>query len=383
MKICERCIQPDSRPGIYFDEHGVCGACLWEDEKKIIDWEKRYQDLEDISNWAKHNSTGNYDCAIGVSGGKDSTKQALTARDQLGLRCLLVNSEPSGITDIGKYNIENLKNLGFDVISIRPNPKIMKKLVKRDFFEYLNPVKVTEYSLWASTYIIAEKFSIPLIIQGENPGLTLGARNTGVGTDSNALKANELNTISDDWRDYFEVDGVEEKDLYFFHYNRTLLEKNNVKAIWLNYFLKDFTNHENAVFSKLHGLKWRPDDFDQKSIGTYSPYFQLDTDLTQVNQLLKFIKFGFGQCMDHVCYDFRENRISRNEAIKLVLELDGKCSNEYIEKFCEYIEISQEEFWDTVEKFRGDMWVRDSDGEWENKIHQLLNENIDKNRNTT
>jgi len=36
MKICRRCIQPDSRPGIYFDENGICGACLWEEEKKII-----------------------------------------------------------------------------------------------------------------------------------------------------------------------------------------------------------------------------------------------------------------------------------------------------------------------------------------------------------
>ena len=32
-----------------------------------------------------------YDCTIGVSGGKDSTKQAITARDELGLKCLLVN----------------------------------------------------------------------------------------------------------------------------------------------------------------------------------------------------------------------------------------------------------------------------------------------------
>ena len=34
MKICKRCIQPDTRPGIYFDENGICGACLWEKEKK-------------------------------------------------------------------------------------------------------------------------------------------------------------------------------------------------------------------------------------------------------------------------------------------------------------------------------------------------------------
>ena len=43
----------------------------------------------------------------------------LTARDKLGLRCLLVNCEPEGITEIRKNNIENLKKLGFDVISCK------------------------------------------------------------------------------------------------------------------------------------------------------------------------------------------------------------------------------------------------------------------------
>ena len=70
--------------------------------------------------------TGNYDCVIGISGGKDSTKQALTARDRLGLRCLLVNYEPENITDIGRHNRENLRDLGFDMLTFRPNPKIMK-----------------------------------------------------------------------------------------------------------------------------------------------------------------------------------------------------------------------------------------------------------------
>ena len=86
--------------------------------------------------------------------------------------------------------------MGFDVITIRPNPKIMKKLVRYDFLNHLNPIKVTEFSLYSSTYIIAEKFDIPLIIQGENPGLTLGTRLTGVGTDSNCLNAEKLNTLS-------------------------------------------------------------------------------------------------------------------------------------------------------------------------------------------
>ena len=53
MKICKRCIQVDSRPGIYFNENGVCGACLWEDKKQEIDWKKREKELTEIATWAK------------------------------------------------------------------------------------------------------------------------------------------------------------------------------------------------------------------------------------------------------------------------------------------------------------------------------------------
>ena len=375
MRICNRCIQPDTRPGIYFDDQGVCGACLWEEKKKEINWKSREKELQDIAKWAKKTTKSNYDCVIGVSGGKDSTKQALTARDLLGLRCLLVNSEPEGITEIGRYNIENLKQLGFDVISLRPNPKVMRLLVKRDFYKYLNPVKITEFSLFASTYIIADKFDIPLIIQGDNPGLTLGASLTGVGTDSNAMKADELHTLSSGWKEYVEVEGIEEKDLYLFHYNRKKLEEKGYKAIWLNYFLKEWSNHKNAVFSKEHGLRWRPENFDREAIGTYLPYFQLDGDLTQVNQLLKYIKFGFGQCMDHVCYDLRDKLMDRKTAIDLVLKYDGKCDEKYIDKFCNYIQVSKDEFYKTIEKFRGDIWYA-KDGIWINKLHEQLKKEV-------
>ena len=374
MRVCDRCIQPDTRPGIYFNNQGTCGACLWEEEKKEINWEAREKELEEIAEWAKNTAKSNYDCVIGVSGGKDSTKQALTARDRLGLRCLLVNCEPEGITEIGSHNIENLKKLGFDVINLRPNPKVMKMLIKRDFYKYLNPVKITEFPLYASSYIIAEKFDIPLIIQGENPGLTLGTSLTGVGTDSNAMKADELQTLSSGWNEYIEIEGVEEKDLYLFHYDRKKLEEKGCKAIWLNYFLKEWSNYNNAIFAKEHGLKWRPENFDPESVGTYLPYFQLDGDLTQVNQLLKYIKFGFGQCMDHVCYDLREDRITRDEAIELVEKYDGKCSEVYIKKFCGYVGISQKEFWDVTEKFRGPMWKRDQKENWHNTFIDILKE---------
>ena len=372
MRICKRCIQPDSRPGIYFNEDGVCGACLWEDEKKSIDWNSREKELQEIAKWAKNTKKGNYDCVIGVSGGKDSTRQVIVARDDLDLDCLLVNCEPEGITDIGRKNIENLKNQGFDVITIRPNPKIMKKLIKYDFYKNLNPVQATEFPLYCSTYVIAEKFQIPLIIQGENPGLTLGTSLTGVGKNSNSLNANKLQTLSKGIDEYLQIDGVTKKDLFFFKYNREILEENNVKGIWLQYFLKEWSFRGNAEFSKKYGFVYRDENFDPNSIGTFMPFARLDSDMVSVNQMFKQIKFGFGQCMDDACYDLREGRITRDEAIELVKKYDGKCDQKYIEQFCEYIEISIDEFWKNVEKFRGQMWEKDMNGNWGNPYKRVF-----------
>lgn len=381
MRYCKKCVQPDTRPGIYFDENGICGACLYQEEvERTIDWNSRKKELESIVDWAKNNAKGNYECAIGVSGGKDSTFQALYARDILGLKVLLVNCEPEGITEIGRHNIENLVNLGFDTIKVRPNPKVMKKLIRRDFYKYLNPVKITEYSLWSSTYIIADAFNIPLVIQGENPALTLGVRNTSVGMDGNALNANKLHTLSSGWEEYLEVEGISEKDMFLFKYDREALSS-KTKGVWLQYYVKEWDPYNNVKFAIKHGLKIKPKELDGHDIGTYIKYFQLDSELVQVNQMLKFIKFGFGQCTDHACYDIRAGRITREQGIALVKEFDGKCAERYIKMFCDYIGISLDEFWRVANSFRGKMWERDNNGNWKliNPIweQEPVNESLD------
>ena len=59
IKICKYCIQPDTRPNVYFNEEGICGACLWEKEKETIDWDNREKELQEIADNAKQNTTSN------------------------------------------------------------------------------------------------------------------------------------------------------------------------------------------------------------------------------------------------------------------------------------------------------------------------------------
>lgn len=354
MKYCKKCLQPDTRPGIKFDENQVCYACKYEDKKnKNIDWVKREAELKEIASWAKKEAKerNTYDAVIGVSGGKDSTFQAIYAKEKLGLNVLLVNSTPDCITEIGRHNLDNLANWGFDLIQMRPNPKICKQLAKESFYRFGNIVKPSEYCLWASAYIIADKFNIPLIIQGENAVQTLGTANTAQEDNSDAFGVVNLNTLG----------GCKAKDLCFgditlkdlFMYEFPDIEKckaKGIKAIYLQSYAKEWSQIKNASFSIARGL-WCRDREDLHDLGRYRRYNSLDSDFASVNQMIKYYKFGFGITTDEACYDIREGYLTREDAIWLINEYDGKCGEQYIEQFCKYINITKDEFWNVVDTF--------------------------------
>lgn len=76
MKYCTRCVMPDTRPGITFNDEGVCIACQHYEAKKKVNWEKRFEELKALCDkYRGCNGPGGYDCAVAASGGKDSHYQ--------------------------------------------------------------------------------------------------------------------------------------------------------------------------------------------------------------------------------------------------------------------------------------------------------------------
>ncbi len=354
MRYCKRCLQPDTRPGVVFDDEQICFACRYEESKKTIDWAQREAELKGFADEAKEQAKkrGNtYDCIIGVSGGKDSTFQAMYARDRLGLNPLLVNCMPDEITEIGARNINNLNHLGFDIITIRPNPIVARKLARKSFFERGNIVAASEYCLWASSYIMAVKMNIPFIIQGENAALTLGAAKNQEAT-GNAFSVLQLNTLrggkTDEFIDLSE--NITEKDLFLYKIPAVSeMEEMGIKAVFLQYYSKEWSQVANADFSIARGLTGRTDDLH--NLGRYRRYTALDSDAQIPNQMIKYLKFGFGYATDEVCYDIREGRLTREDAKWLVDEYDGLCGQKYIEDTCRYLDITEDEFWEVVDRY--------------------------------
>lgn len=362
MFYCKRCLNPSTKPGIRFDESGVCMACVYHDQaqNRVIDWDARQQELRAVVDWAKAQRRGLWDCCIGVSGGKDSHFQALFAKEELGLHCLLVNCAPEGFTDVGRANLENLVQQGFDLVSFRPNPHVMKAVTRRALFEYGNPVKPSEYPLWAVTFQFALRYRIPLVIQGENPGLTLGSTgDTGTGGDATAIA--RANTLQGGKASDWVGQGIAEKDLLLYQFpDPAALEAAGVRSIFLQYYVKDWSPEHNTAFAVARGLQGR-----QELPYRLNRYASVDGDIQLVNPVLKYYKFGYSNLTDAVNHRIRQGTMSRREAAALVEQWDHYCEEKYIREFCDWIGITLAEFWEQVERWMDkDLFTRQPDGTW-------------------
>ena len=135
MKYCKICLNTDTRPNGYLSNEGICPACMYYESLKDVDWEERFALFKKIINKFKNKNDNYYDCIIGVSGGKDSTRQALWAREKLGVRPLLIclTYPPEQVTKCGVDNISNLIELGFDCEVISLGPQTWKKTLREGF----------------------------------------------------------------------------------------------------------------------------------------------------------------------------------------------------------------------------------------------------------
>ena len=349
MKYCHRCLQPDTRPNTHFREDGLCPACHYFDQLKEVDWQERYETLRTLIDQSPRRKGQLHDCIIGVSGGKDSTRQALWIRDNLGLNPLLVclTYPPEQVTERGVENLSKLIELGFDVHTLAPAPETWRKLMAAAFKRFTNGFRSTELALFSAVPRLAIHYKIPLILWGENPGLQLGDLGTlgRTGYDGNNLRY--MNTLSGGKFDWMLEDGFSAQDLIAYRYpDVEEFNEAGLQIIYLGWFLGDWSLLNNALYSCANGLEIRDDT--PENTGDLYGVTSLDEDWVTLNQMIKYYKYGFGRATDYVNEEIRLGRMSREDGIALVERYDGCCGPHYIASFCEYIGISVDQFWQQV-----------------------------------
>jgi N-acetyl sugar amidotransferase len=368
MKYCKKCVNVDTRPDGQFDENGVCPACRFTEEKnnkEKVNWEERSKELWKIVEWGRSNTHSSYDCIVTVSGGKDSMRQAFYARDELGLKPLLVNSAypPEQLHERGAYNLSNLVSHSFDLISMGLDPQVWKKMMRTSFFTCGNQAKSTEMALYAIPIHIAIAYKIPLVFLGENPLYVLGQQE-GKAKGGNATGMHYSNTLQGGSPDTITPDGISKQDTYFYRYPADQeIADSRLRIVYLGYYIEDWSLMKNAELGIKKGMKIRSEPSNKT--GDYFGFSALDEEFKIVNAMIKYIKYGYGAVTDQVIIAMNNGLLDRKQAYEAVQKYDGKCDQYYIDLFCDYLEISKNEFWSVVESYRGkDAWKKDSNGKW-------------------
>lgn len=368
MQFCSRCVNVSTRPDIQFDSTGVCPACRFSDQvgKQDVDFDARRRELAEIVEWGRRNTKSSYDCIVTVSGGKDSMRQAFYARDELGLKVLLVNSAypPEQLHERGAYNLANLVSHGFDTISMGLNPQVWKRMMRLGFFEYGNQAKSTELPLYAIPIHVAIAYKIPLIFLGENP-LYVTGQQEGKASGGDASGMQYSHTLQGGTPDPKLTQGMTKKDSYFYCYpSDDEIAHAKLRVVYLGYYIEGWSLGDNARRGIQQGLKVR--DEHPEEIGDYFGVSSLDEEFKIVNQMVKHVKFGNGSVTDQMCIALNNGWLDRATAFACVQAWDGRCHPRYIQQFCTYLGISGDEFWEVVDRFRGkDLWKRDAAGQWQ------------------
>ena len=253
MRYCKKCTMPDTRPGITFDAEGVCSACRHYENRKNVDWDARFKEFEAYCNkYRGMNGPGGYDCAVAVSGGKDSHFQVWMLKEVMHMNPILFSVEDNfPMTAAGVHNLKNIsEEFGCTIISCKPNIKVQKILMRKFFEKYGKPTWYVDRLIYTFPLHMAAKFNTPMLCYGENVSFEYGG-----GNDKETYSA--MDQIENGVAVGFPMeeligDGVTEKDL-----SLTLApdaeELKKLDPFYMSYFVP-WNSYKNYQVAKAHGF---------------------------------------------------------------------------------------------------------------------------------
>ncbi len=349
---CTKCLLPNTKPDLELQKGKQCGACNYTEYYNKIDWKKRESEiLKRIKKIKDNNKDSNaYDCTIAVSGGKDSTYQAYLVKEKLGLNALMLNFEPSYPTELGKKNLNNLReNFGFDLLELKKNTNY-RKLAKIGFdivgdHEWPNHVGIY---CWPLT--VANQMKIPFTFYGEPRGII------GLGQESSFYEPDVELVTRSFVEQYIGMNGFRLTDMIKYDPSLNLKElqpyifpdnlSQNIVGIDLGHFFK-WNFYDNIEIIKTYG--WEEGGVNVE--GTFKNIEDLDCGFMPYHQYFKYIKYGYGRSTDHASYQIRNSMLGKEKAKELIIDFDTKKPKKYFKEFIDFLDITEDQFYKKVDQF--------------------------------
>lgn len=372
VRFCSRCVISNQRPSstveyghtaesvkqtIHFDSEGVCDACRVAEQKALVNWDAREEELRELLERYRSNS-GAHDCIVPGSGGKDSFYAAHVLKHRFGMHPLTVTWAPHLYTEWGWRNHRRWIDAGFDNYMLTPNGnthRLLTRLAVENLFHPFQPFIIGQKAMAPK---LATLFGIPLVFYGENEA-EYGDPKDRTAT---ALRPSDYHAYRQDMylggvhvSELRKTYGLTEADLepYLPALPENLLEA-GVSVHYLGYYLKW---HPQACYyyaCEQGGFECSP----ERTPGTYSKYSSIDDKVDDLHYYTTYIKFGIGRATYDASQEIRSGDIDREEGVALVRRFDGEWPARFENELMRYLsvpglpEMTKGRFLDLAESFK-------------------------------
>lgn len=342
MKRCQRCIMPETVPGVTFNRDGICDYCLNYQKERYFGKEGLEKIIASIIK-----EENEYDCIVPLSGGRDSTYILYMAKAIYNLKVLAVSYDNEFRIDQALINMKNAcQRLNVDFISVRSKRGIAQKIVKSSIRSSISPKRLgicqaCSYGYRSVTYRAAEKYKVPLILWGESQAEA---------TQDMEKKAFEALSLKEKSRfakllnpNYYEAKLFLWLQRAEFHVpgnnifcitGRPILKNNNIREVRVfDYILWDREKIKETIMRE---LGW------EKSYGQVSSW-RTDCMLHSLVNYVYFKQFGCTKDCFGYCNMINSGQMDREEALKQEEEITANITKNIPELLEDKIGLSRNE----------------------------------------
>ena len=342
---CTKCLLPETHETITFDSFGICSVCRNSELKETIDWVARKEQLMEIAD--QNRGKNAYDCILPFSGGKDSVWTLYYIVKELKLKPLVVSFDHGFFRpNLIKNREKVLKSLGVDSLVFTPNWKLVQKLMLQSFLEkgdfcWHCHTGIFSYPMW-----IAVEKKVPLIFWGEPSSEYTSYYDYSEIEHVDEDRFNRIINLGMSAEDMFQRlgAGFDTRDLLPFTYPPAQeLMKLGVKSVPLGSYVPWDVREQTKIIKT--ELDWTGDFVEGVPPGY--DYEKIECYMQGVRDYIKFIKRGFARTTHLTSIDIRNDRISREDAMKMVQEYEGKRPYA-LDLFLEYTGLTEDEFYEVA-----------------------------------
>jgi len=314
MRRCNRCVLPETFPGIQFDDHGVCNHCHADRVAKHTSSQKARYREKFAKLWKQKRGKSAYDCLVSYSGGKDSSYTLALMVRKYDARVLAVTVDQGFVSPQAIKNIRSVvETLGVDHLTFKPRFDVLRKIfVACSSKRLFAPKAIERASTICTACMSIVKFStLRMSIERKIPFMVFGWSPGQAGLSSSVYKATPrmISSMQNAVRERLEAVAGADVEPYF------LSEEHFARGEDFPYYINPLAFNEYSeekILSVISEFGWTPPE---------------DTDPNSTNCLLNCYgnavhkqQFGFHPYAFELAGLVRQGMLDRDEAIARLSE---------------------------------------------------------------